>query len=67
MKLSFVYVVTTVIRCRFDYPMAETKGMAMLAVVHLILYAGKKRESNSFREVNSNNDSCANFSFPVSV
>jgi len=50
-KLSFVYVVTRVIRCRFDYPMAETKGMAMLAVVHLILYAGKKRELSRIASV----------------
>ena len=28
----------------FRLPMAETKGMAMLAVVHLILYASKKHE-----------------------
>ena len=31
----------------FDYPMAAAKGMSALAVVHLILCAGKKHELNS--------------------
>jgi len=49
--------------------MAQAKGKAMLAVVHLILFVGKKHEYielNGFRELSSN-DSCGNFSFPVSV
>ena len=44
MKVSSVYIIARVYRFRFDNPMAEAKGMAMLAVVHLILCTGKKHE-----------------------